>query len=78
MKPWCPTVNNEENAPEADAVQCGEDVELGCPPEGGSVCWSGGWELSVSVVSTCDAKCCTVVVVPVVLFVIEFVMSCFN
>jgi len=38
MKPWCPTINSdEENAAEADAVQCGEDVELDCLPEGGSV-----------------------------------------
>jgi len=38
MKPWCQTINHEEeDAAEADAVQSGEDVELGCPPEGGSV-----------------------------------------
>lgn len=38
MKPWCPTINHEEeDAAEADAVQSGEDVELNCLLERGSV-----------------------------------------
>lgn len=35
MKPWCPTVHSsDEDTVEADAIHCGEDVELGCSPEG--------------------------------------------
>lgn len=38
MKPWCSTINNdEEDAEDADALQSGEDVELNCLPESGSV-----------------------------------------
>lgn len=35
MKPWCPIVHSsDEDTVEADAIQFGEDVELGCSPEG--------------------------------------------